>query len=134
MSGSTSAPDPAPADGCSVNECEGISFRQGVLDTLQSVTTHRHEFGHVTFITAGGFLCERLDAPDPSAEPDDAPAVRSVVKWADERVNWVGIPAGVAHRFTALADGSMYTCIYPSDSPDVIEPAVHVDGWETEEN
>lgn len=84
------------------------------------VKGHAHNFDHTTYVAAGALRIEELDA--------SGAVVRGVEKRAADGHNWVLVKAGVVHRITALADGSVGHCIYAHRSPqgDVVE---HYDGW-----
>jgi quercetin dioxygenase-like cupin family protein len=84
------------------------------------IVGHRHNFDHTTYVAAGALRIDQLD--------DDGAVLRSVEKRATDGHNWALIKAGVAHRITALMDGSIGHCIYAHRNPqgDVVE---HYDGW-----
>jgi quercetin dioxygenase-like cupin family protein len=67
----------------------------------ESVQGHTHNFDHATYCPSGGFLIKRK-------HPDGR---------EDSRELWAGdlpllIKAECWHKMTALADGSVYHCIY----------------------
>jgi len=97
-----------------------IFIREGKLDRANIMAGHEHNFDHVTYIAKGAARIEKLDAADN--------VVSSIEKTAEQGQNWVLIKAGVRHRVTALADGTVYHCIYAHRTPqgDIVQ---EWDGW-----
>lgn len=80
------------------------------------VEGHVHNFDHTTFVTAGGVRIER-------SHPDGRADV--VELWAGE---YCLILANCTHKLTALADGSVATCVYSHRTPqgDIVQ---RYTGW-----
>ena len=91
------------------------------------VDGHSHEFPHETFVVAGSFLIEALDA--------DGKVLRSRTigcpKPTDEQIKpfWILIHAGVIHRLTALEDGSIYACVFAALKRDGTVDELGEDDW-----
>jgi quercetin dioxygenase-like cupin family protein len=87
------------------------------------VVSHQHNFGHATFCMMGGILVDALDVQELNAEgnPVSATVIESIELWAGENYkgqNWAYIPKGRFHRITALAENTMYQCVYPHRVPE----------------
>ena len=73
------------------------------------VDGHSHNFDHTTYCVRGGLLVEKLDKA--------GEAIASAEVQAAEGMNWILILANVAHRITALEDGSLGHCVYAHRTP-----------------
>jgi hypothetical protein len=90
-----------------------ILLREMIFENAgDSIIGHEHTFDHTTYIPHGALRVELLDA--------EGDAVKSVVKRASERHNWVLIKAGVRHRITAVEDGSIGHCVYAHRVPQAL--------------
>lgn len=89
------------------------------------VVGHQHNFDHTTFCVAGGLRIDLLDVHELNADgnPVEATIVASAELWAGENYsgqNWHLIEKGKFHQITALADGTVYQCVYSHRAPQAI--------------
>ena len=92
-------------------ELGNIAFRTGgPMAKGDIVQGHLHNYDHVTMVSHGSMLIEVMSGP--AMDGVTQSVIKSTVKSAKEARNFVLILAGVAHRFTALEDGTVYQCVY----------------------
>lgn len=102
-------------------QCGNIFVREMRFGGVGSVVEgHAHNFDHVTYVTRGAVLVEKLDG--------NGAVVRAVVKTAIDGYNWVLIEAGVTHRLTSQTSDALAHCIY-SHRNHQGEVVQQYDGW-----
>lgn len=109
-----------------------IFIRENLLVKIGQFTeSHKHNFDHVTYITAGAALCEKLEPIKFNAKgvPTKFKTIKAIEKHANQGLNWILIEKDVYHRITALEAGTRYHCVYSHRNPQG-EVVLEYDGWQ----
>lgn len=111
-------------------------FREMSFERIgDAIPTHRHNFGHTTFIVFGSALCQEL-VEDPNGEIEllDGQVfrrfrvAREILKKAERGRAWVYVKPGTWHRFVAVEPHTLAYCVFAHHTPqgNVVET---YDGW-----
>ena len=76
----------------------------------------------MTIVTKGAIRVHKLDG-------NGGAILRTVVKRADEKYNWLEIKAGAWHTIIAEEDGTHCLCAYAPRNPETGEVSLEHSGW-----